>query len=116
MALTESEVQDVSRTLTAYLGRMRPPPSIRDKVDLAYRIEDQSVVLFEVRPLWRGPPGEKIELPFAKATYVRSRQHWRVFWQRADLKWHGYEPDPHVNSVDEFLAVVERDEYHCFHG
>jgi hypothetical protein len=26
------------------------------------------------------------EYPVAKATYNRTKQHWKVFWQRADLK------------------------------
>jgi hypothetical protein len=29
---------------------------------------------------------------------------------------HGYEPMPEVNSLEEFLALVEADEYCCFKG
>jgi hypothetical protein len=41
---------------------------------------------------------------------------WRVFWKRADLKWHSYEPVPEVSAVEDFLAVVQKDEYACFFG
>src|SRR5690606_18474257 len=116
MKLSDTEVQHVPRALEAYLVRARPPFAIRDQVDVAYRIEGQSVLLFEVRPQWHGQPGEMTELPIAKATYVRTHKHWSVFWQRADLKWHRYEPRPQVNSVDEFLTLVEHDEYSCFSG
>jgi len=34
----------------------------------------------------------------------------------ADLKWHRYDPDPEVKSIEEFLALVEKDEYGCFFG
>ncbi|MGH8716972.1 MAG: DUF3024 domain-containing protein [Burkholderiales bacterium] len=30
--------------------------------------------------------------PVAKATYVKAQDVWKVFWQRADLKWHRYDP------------------------
>jgi hypothetical protein len=116
MAFSESESQEVVRSLTSFMERKRPPASVRHELDLMYRIERQSVLLFEVRPAWRGPPGAKIELPIAKATYVRAHDHWRVFWQRADLKWHRYEPAAEVISIDEFLGLVEEDEYACFFG
>jgi hypothetical protein len=57
-----------------------------------------------------------MESPVAKATHVRTRKTWRVFWMRADLKWHAYPPAPIVDTVDAFLALVERDEHGCFFG
>lgn len=47
---------------------------------------------------------------------MRSRDVWKIFWQRRDLKWHGYDPVPTVGSVDKFLEVVDRDQYCCFWG
>ena len=41
---------------------------------------------------------------------------WKVYWLRADLRWHRYDPDAEVASLDEFLAIVDRDEYACFFG
>lgn len=52
----------------------------------------------------------------AKATYVRSRDHWRVYWQRADLRWHRYDPAPEVATVQGFLDLVDEDAYACFFG
>lgn len=42
----------------------------------------------------------------AKATYVKKSGIWKVFWMRADLKWHRYEPVPEVSTLDEFLRIV----------
>jgi hypothetical protein len=98
------------------MNRRRPPEHIRDKVDLRYRIERQSVEIFEVRPYWRNPTEKKIEEAIAKATYVRTQRVWRVYWQRADLKWHRYDPDPEVTTIEEFLNIVDKDEYSCFFG
>ncbi len=76
----------------------------------------QSVEIFEIRPARRGPADEKHESAVAKATYVRTCGVWRVFWQRRDLKWHGYEPRPEVKSIDEFASLVAEDARACFFG
>jgi Protein of unknown function (DUF3024) len=57
-----------------------------------------------------------VEIPIAKAQYVKSRAVWKVYWQRADMKWHSYEPQAEVKSLEEFVTVVEVDEYYCFFG
>ena len=115
MAFTELELKRYHKTLEQYVETRRPPPHIRPKLDLAYRITGQSVEIFEVRPAITGP-NPTIEEPVAKATYVRRAQEWRVYWQRADLNWHRYEPVPDVRSLDEFLSLIEEDEHCCFYG
>lgn len=115
MALTELELKQCEKALQAFLDRRRPPPRLRSEVDLAYRIVGQSVELFEIRPDW-DDRSRTHEEPIAKATYVRTRNRWRLFWMRQDLRWHGYEPDREVRSIGRFLEVVEADEYACFFG
>ena len=115
MALSEFVTKKIEKEVSAFVEMRRPPPHIRDKIDLGYRITGQSVEIFEIRPLWRDPQ-EKIEEAVAKATYVKSQKLWKVYWQRADLKWHRYDPDPEVDTLQEFLELVDRDEYACFFG
>lgn len=98
-----------------YVEKHRPPAHIRDKRDLSFRVKDQSVEIFEIRPRWNNPV-EKIEESVAKATYIKSKHIWKIFWMRADLKWHRYDPEPEVKSIETFLDVVERDQYSCFFG
>ena len=52
----------------------------------------------------------------AKGTLVKATGEWRVYWQRADLKWHRYDPAPSVASLDEFVKLVGEDENACFWG
>ncbi len=115
MALSEFEIKRIEKIVGDYIDRLRPPPEMRDKVDLAYRISGQSVEIFEIRPLW-GDPNEKIEESVAKATYVKSRKIWRIYWLRANLKWYRYDPDPKVDRLEDFIELVEADEYACFWG
>jgi hypothetical protein len=114
--LDEIELARVRRAMDAFMQQRRPPLHIRSKVDLGFRVVGQSIEIFEIRPPWQGPPDEKHESPIAKATYVKSRRVWRVFWQRRDLKWHGYEPEPEVKSVEEFATLVSEDAHACFFG
>ena len=115
MALSELEAARVKKVMDDFLARRRPPPDIRPQLDLGYRVLGQSVEIFEVRPAWKRP-NEKMEGAVAKAAYVRTQNVWRIYWQRADLKWHVYDPVSQVSSLSEFLAVVEEDAYACFWG
>lgn len=115
MAFSEFERRRCEKLVGDYVERRRPPPRIRDQLDLGYRIEGQSIEIFEIRPLWTDP-SERIEESVAKTTFVRRQGFWKVFWKRADLRWHRYDPDPVVGSLEEFLQLVEKDEYGCFFG
>lgn len=115
MSFTELEFRRYDKAVGRYVESRRPAPHIRSQLDLSYRIQGQSVELFHIRPTFRDPT-VKAEEPIAKATYVKTVSAWRIYWQRADLKWHRYEPKPSARSIEEFLNVVEEDEHCCFFG
>jgi len=115
MALSEFETKRCEKLVTEFVERRRPPPHIRSQLDLSFRVQDQSVEIFEVRALWNDQT-KKIEESVAKATYNRGKRNWKVYWQRADLKWHAYKPKPEVASLEEFIALVEEDAHACFFG
>ncbi len=115
MAISEFEIKRCEKALEKFMAIKRPPIHVREQVDLCYRIVNQSVEIFEVRPNFRAPE-KKIEAPVAKATYVKTRKIWRIFWMRQDLKWHGYQPVPEVRHFEDFLQVVKEDAHACFFG
>ena len=115
MAFSEFEEKRYAKTVHAYIEKRRPPVYLRKEIDLSYRLKGQSIEIFEVRPAW-DDPNTIIEHPVAKATYVKSKGIWKIYWQRADLKWHRYDPVPLVETLDDFILVVEKDEYACFFG
>ena len=115
MALSDIERKRVEKAVGAFIEKRRPAPHIRPKLDLGFRVSRQSVELFEIRPQWDRPEIKR-ESSFAKATFVRTQGLWKVYWQRADLKWHSYEPAAEVAAIEEFLVVVQKDEYGCFFG
>ncbi|MFQ6371625.1 DUF3024 domain-containing protein [Shewanella sp. YIC-542] len=115
MAFCEIEQARYKKAVMQYVESKRPAPHIRKALDIGFRLHGQSIELFEVRPRW-DDPAEILEIPVAKATYVKTRKQWKVFWMRADLKWHGYTPHLMVNSLQGFFSVVDADEHGCFWG
>ena len=115
MAFNELDRKRIEKTLDRFIRAHRPPPHIRNELDLGFRLQGQSVELFEVRPVWDNP-SQKMESPVAKATYVKTQNLWKIYWMRADLKWHSYPPAPHVLNIDELPALVAEDKHACFFG
>ena len=116
MAFTENETAEILKQLEdEFWVHHRPPLHLRDKVREGQRIDDQSIELFLNRPAF-SRPGEWIEEAIAKIRYFRSRDSWSIYWQRADLKWHRYEPFPEAKSLSVALAKIHEDEHACFFG
>ena len=115
MSLSLFNTIDVIEIMENAIERMRPPEEIRDNLDLGYRIDNQSVILIEIRPKFNDL-SIKIELAFAKATFVKSNNKWRIYWKRGNLKWHSYNPEPESKNLHDFLKIVFEDKYHCFFG
>jgi hypothetical protein len=115
MAFNDIDTKKYENILSRYIERIRPNPSIRNQDDISFKIYRQSVEIFEIRPDFLDP-SKIIDIPVAKSTYIRSQNIWKIYWRRADLNWHLYEPQPQVNSLDHFIDIVERDQYACFWG
>ena len=115
MAISEFEYKHRQKALDKFMQKHRPPSHVRHRLDIGYRIDNQSVVIFEIRPKW-GIPEERVESPVAKATFVKSRKCWKIFWLGSNSKWQGYLPMPVVDTLEEFLQAVSDDGDGMFFG
>lgn len=116
MAFTEIEIAEHTALIERHFwSKRRPPLRIRDKLREGQRLAGQSIELFFIRPL-HFDPTRHTEESIAKLTFVRSGGTWRIFWKRADLKWHRYAPHPEAGSLVEALAIVDQDANGCFFG
>jgi hypothetical protein len=106
---------DMIETMENYIAKVRPEPEIRNKLDLNYEINNQSIILNAIRPLWNNPK-KNLTLGYAKATFVKNKNNWKIFWKRADNKWHTFKPRPEVGELKDFLKIVDEDKYGCFKG
>ena len=115
MAFSEFEIAKINKAVSAYIEKHRPPVHLRHEIDLGFRLTDQSVEIFEIRPVWQHA-SKKMEHSVAKATFTKNQDMWKIYWLRADLKWYRYEPCPDVKTIEAFLTVVEEDDCACFFG
>ena len=115
MALSNTQIEEIEQAAEKYMNHNRPPLEIRDKLDIAYRIDGQSVVVFEVRPQW-DKPEEKMEMDLAKTTFVKTKKLWKIYWMRGNLKWDHYKPVPFVKNISDFFDLIAKDELNCFFG
>ena len=123
MALQLENIVDIIEVMENYIERERPPVEIRDQLDLAYRIDDQSVILYDIRPLFLMPGEEPLDpedtilnIEYAKATWLKTTKKWKLFWMRSSGKWEGYQPVPEVTELRDFLKIVDEDQRGCFKG
>jgi hypothetical protein len=115
MAFEINKSIDIIEIMENYISKVRPRPEIMHNIDLSYAIENQSIILNEIRPYW-GNPNEVLTSGYAKSTFVKNKNIWKIYWKRADNKWHLYEPPPNVEQLKDFLKIVDQDKYGCFKG
>ena len=115
MSLSEFEIKRIEKILGQFVEKIRPTPEKRDQIDISFSVSGQSFEIAEIRPQWNDP-SKKIEGALAKGTYVKTSKTWKLYWQRADMKWHRYEPFPESKSLEAILEVIAEDRYGCFWG
>ena len=115
MAFSEFEEAKYRAITEEFVEAIRPPEHIRNQLDIKYSLDGQSIIIYEVRPVW-DDPSKIIESEVAKITYVKTANCWKLYWMRADLKWHSYAPVPDVETLKEGLQVVKNDKLGCFWG
>lgn len=92
MPFTEFETARIEAAMSDFMAKRRPPPEIRDKLDLGYRIEGQSVVIFSIRPFWRDT-SETIEEPTGQLLHSDPSREACLVWERENLA----PPNPQVH-------------------
>lgn len=115
MAFKKEELNRWQPIIASYIEEQRPPKTVRPQVDIGYTIEDQSIIIYTIRPKWKQPE-EKTKIPVAKVTWLRNRQVWKVYWQRADMKWHKYDPLPKAKKLGKIIQELKEDPHACFWG
>jgi Protein of unknown function (DUF3024) len=115
MAIDIFKTLEIIEVVENYVERIRPEEDIRNEIDISYRIEDQSVIIYEIRPGWTNKT-EILNIDVAKTTYVKSTNNWKIFWKRASGLWESYKPKATVKTIAEFVQIVEEDKHSCFWG
>ena len=115
MAFDDLELKRIDNSVGA-LCRRRTRPDLRHELEFIYEIDGHNVSVYEVRPAWRDP-SQKTKLGVARFKYVRSRNEWRLYWMRRDLKWHRYNvEEAQSKRLEPLVRVVEEDRLCAFFG
>ncbi len=61
-------------------------------------------------------PDTKIEMPFAKLKYIKSKNLWKLYWQRANGSWLQYENPGESRDLSTLVKAINDDQYGCFFG
>ena len=116
MPFTEFEIAEHADLIEKlFWSRRRPPLHLREKIREGQRLNGLHIELFFARPSFFRP-GEIIEEDIARIQWVRARKIWKIYWKRADLKWHRYDPHPEAANLAEALRIIDEDACCCFFG
>jgi hypothetical protein len=115
MAFTEFESRINNAAIEAFMARRRPPLHIRPRLDLEFVQKGQAYEFVSVYP-GMGNNAPLIRNPVARIKFVRTQDFWQLYWQRADMKWHLYEPAHQHTTLASALKTVDEDKYCCFWG
>ena len=114
MAFDELELKRIKQGVGLFC-RKRTPAHLKDKLRLEDAVKGHDVVIVERRPQWDNE-SEWTETPVAKLKFIRSANKWRLYWMRADMKWHEYPGLSSRYRLDELVQEVDADLMACFLG
>ena len=114
MPFTEIELKLIANTVGKMCGR-RSPPHFRDQVRISHYVKDRSVEVYEERPRWKDK-NKWTSTGVAKFVYVKTTQKWKLYWVRADLRWHLYQPLAESRSIEKLVTEVDKDPHGAFFG
>ena len=114
MAFSELELKQIEQTVGEFC-RKQSPAHLKDKLRLEYSVKGHEIVIVERRPGWDNP-AEWMESPVAKLKFIRSANKWRLYWQRADIKWHEYPGLSSSERINDLVQAIDADPLACFFG
>ena len=112
MAFDELELKRIELTVGVFCAK-RSPGHLKDKLSLVYAVKGHEVVISERRPRWDNQT-EWTDTPVAKLKFIRSANTWRLYWMRADMKWHAYPGLSSSNHLNDLVQEIDADPLACF--
>lgn len=114
MAFSEVELKRIEQTVGVFCAK-HSPAHLKDKLRLEFVVKGHDVVVVERRPRWDNET-EWTESPVAKLKFIRSANKWRLYWMRADMKWHEYPGLSSSHRLEDLVQEIDADPLACFFG
>ena len=112
MPISEIERHVAEKVLREYCTR-RTDPSIRDELEIVFRLEGNEAYISERRPDWRDPSIVR-DHEVAKFRFVVKTRTWQLYWRDRNLRWHRFDEYAPSRSLAKLLPIV--DEEPIFYG
>ena len=114
MPISSFERKRVSKLLNSYCDQ-RIPRQIRDELELRFRFEGNSIILYERRPAWNRP-GEWTESVVAKFRYFVGRHEWVLYCRERHERWKRYDLIGASRVFEDLLSEIDDDPTGIFWG
>ena len=114
MAFSELENKRIEKIVGTFCDN-RVPDRARDQLKVGFRVEGQTIFVFESRPSW-DDPNKWMDHDFVKISYVKSRSIWKLYWMRASGKWNLYKPHGEDKDLGKLINTINEDRNGCFFG
>ena len=105
MPISEIERRKAEKVLTAYCNE-RTDPSLRDRLQIVFRLEGNYAYVSERRPHWQDSSIVR-DHDIAKFRFVVNRRAWTLYWRDSNLKWHVFPDCAPARDIAELLPVIE---------
>jgi len=105
MPISEIERRKAEKVLAAYCGE-RTNPSLRDQLEIVFRVEGNCAYVSERRPDWQDSSIVR-DHDIAKFRFVVNRRAWTLYWRDSNLKWHAFPDCAPARDIAELLPVVD---------
>lgn len=103
-------------TIKNFVESMKPEdPEVRKKLDFGYSYDGKIIEIYEIRPRW-DKPEENQTIPFVKIRHYRTKNIWKLYWMRGNLKWELYDPFPSSSHLNKIFEIIQEDKFGCFYG
>ncbi len=96
--------------------KKRVPPHVLDKVNLSYKIRDNSVTVFENRAPRHPDMKEWTSMPAAQMRFDEKTGEWTLFCADRNDKWHEYYDINPTKNIDKILTEIDEDPTGIFWG
>ncbi len=110
MAFSEFEQARYTKLLNQFIDDIRPPASIREKLDIRGKLAGQSIEIQEIRSR-QNAPSQALTIPVARIRYIKTQKCWRLYWMRISEKWEKYDDYEHLEFA---LHAIRQDVKGCF--
>ena len=114
MPFNDIEKQRIKKIIGGFCQE-KIPDHQRCQIKLFYEIRGYEVRIIESRPhflnshLWT-------DTPIARLHYDPDTLAWRLYWMRANGKWHKYPDFELTNNLKSLIGVIAEDRYRVFWG